>query len=266
MKDEELKQGMEYQEESWGSEENAGAERESLSNAEQDDAFDSSAGKKPVPKSLLIFAAVAILLIVVVCVAVSVNKFRGSTKPKEEDKVQEELPEWLKDTPTPIPFVYTAEEVAQLRLNGYTGPEIESYQNARVSAESLINKAMEERTALYEREIKPYMDSASEEFKELYANTWLGQEEITVSNEVNRYSKYTKVVNVDYVKLPSRGNQLFAKLELKSGMILFMNLTPEQYVRLDDAGNIVVEISYSVLPGGVTIVTGLKEVQITGGN
>lgn len=183
--------------------------------------------------------------------------------PKSKETEKEELPAWMDENYTVSTFCYTAEEIADLRLNGYTGKEIEDYELMEVSAASLIEKAKANRQALYDSEVAPYLDSASKEFLELYENTWVGQPELNFDPDPMRYSYYSKTINVDYEKLPTRGHQLYLKLKLESGENLFMSVTPEQYLSYRDSGNIVVTIYYTKTGNGTVVVTKIEEVTLT---
>lgn len=205
-------------------------------------------------KLLIIGSSLVVLFLITIIVFIPKNN------KKEEDK----LPAWMDETYTvSSTFKYTAEEIADLRVNGYTGKEIEDYEQMEVSATQLIEQAKAERQAIYDSEVEPYLNSASKEFKELYANTWIGQPELVFDTDTMRYSYYSKNINVDYIKLPARGHQLFIKLQLESGENLFMNVTPEQYISYKDSGNIVVKIYYTKAGNGAVIVTAIEEVLIT---
>ncbi len=159
-------------------------------------------------------------------------------------------------------FQYTVEELAELRVNGYTVDEVETYEALEIPAGSLITDAELKRKELYEREIAPYLDAASDEYKELAADTWVGQTEFQLNDDVAAYRFHTEVWNVDYKKLPSRGNQLFLKLTLEDGRVLFMAVTPEQYLGLSESGNIVVQVRYTTLGDGTQVVTQIVEKDI----
>lgn len=217
-------------------------------------------GKKEV--SLRFKVILGIVTLAIIFIAVVALKLKGSPSKGEGTEVTptEALPEWLVEPPVVSAFEYTAEEIALLRLNGYTGDEIEAYEAARINAAELIEDAQAARQVQYEEEIEPYMDSASEEFKELRDSTWLGLDALEVDEETSKYTRYVEKHNVDYVKLESRGSQLILKLEMQSGRELFMFVSPEQYVRLKDSGNIVVMIEYIRMGNGEIVVTKIEEV------
>lgn len=204
------------------------------------------------PKKLIVIgcglAGLAIVAVMVVTLLQRVN-------PKEEDG-----PDWMDDAELEMQFSYTAEEVRELRDNGYTGDEIERYQTDEVSASELVEEAKARRRALYEEELAPYKDATSEEFKTLLSNTWAGGEELTYDGNVEMFERYSTTMNVDYVRLPARGSQLWLKLLLESGRVLFMSVTPEQYDTYRESGNIVVYVEYTVTGDGALIVTNMTEV------
>lgn len=202
------------------------------------------------------------VLLMLILITVITFKLKGRASVNKESAVTpaEILPEWLVEPPEVSAFEYTVEEVALLRLNGYTGNEIETYEAARVDASELIEEAQVARQIQYEQEIEPYMDSASEEFKELRDSTWLGLDALEVDEDTSKYTRYVEKHNVDYVKVEPRGSQLILKLEMQSGRELFMFVSPEQYVRLRDSGNIVVSIEYIRMGNGEIVVTKIEEI------
>lgn len=203
------------------------------------------------------------LILIVMCLMLMVHSCakRGDTDTTAESDSQTSKP-----TQTPVTinaFSYSIEELAALRTNGYTADEVEYYKSLEIPAESLVYDAQIKRQELYEEEIAPYMDAASDEYKELAADTWVGQEEFKLQTDIGDYRYYTEVWNVDYKKLPARGNQLFIKLTVEDGSAVFMNVTPEQYLRLNDSGNIVVTVKYTKMGNGGRVVTDVWEKDIS---
>jgi len=212
---------------------------------------------------LAMFGVIVVILILGYCLLSTMGK-DGKNKNNSNDEIP--------PTPTTDLFAniieqpvysYPPGDTATLRANGYTGAEIEDYAKAGVSVFDLVQQAQEERQKIYDAEIKPYLDGASEEFKALAADTWVGQSELTFSEDTTKYRYFSETHNVDYEKLPARGSQLFVKLELDvTGEILFMQVTPERYVTLRDSGNIVVTISLTKTGDGKRVITSIKEVSI----
>lgn len=158
-----------------------------------------------------------------------------------------------------IAFRYSAEELAQLRAWGYTGPEIEENQVNEVPAADLIEasrQAQEEARA-------SLANPESPEYLNLLNQTWLGEPSVNVPyvDSTTPYTVSTRRINADYVKVAAHGTNLMLKVQLPSGGHHFMEVTVTQWSRLADAGNIVVdytEISYN----GQIFITGMKEVEV----
>lgn len=208
-------------------------------------------GKSGSRKLLILGGAIAAILIVVLSIA------GGALIIKDK----QEGADFLEDIEETVPFAYTLDEVEALRLAGYTGDEIEEYEYAEQDAQYLIDEAEKERKKQYEKEIAPYFDSASEEFKSVYEDTWVGQPELTFDTNAEGYSYFVETMNVDYEKLPPRGNQLFIKFTLpNSEKVAFTTITPERWVTLNDSGNIVLSVSFTKTSDGKRIITDISEV------
>ena len=104
------------------------------------------------------------------------------------------------------------------------------------------------------------MDNASPEYKELMSKTWLGQEEMYLSEDVDSYAYYMETLNLDYEKLEPRGNQLYLKVFFNNGKAFFMTVTPQRYIELRERGNIVVKLEYTKTAAGQFIITNITEV------
>jgi len=215
---------------------------------------------KALNRKVVVFAAAGVGLILLVVLLIPKGDKSG------EDTMPTPSPEGTynvtQDDTVLGGFQYTVEELAELRVNGYTAEEVENYEALEIPAESLIMDAELKRKELYESELAPYLDAASDEYKELAADTWVGQTELQLSEDVAAYRFHMEVWNVDYKKLPPRGNQLFLKLTLDDGRVLFMVVTPEQYLRFSESGNIVVQVRYTSLGDGTQIITQITEKDI----
>lgn len=206
-------------------------------------------------KALLIGVVILIGALVSAIVIVSSNN-RAKQLAEEEKRRAEEL---LQEIEVEV-FEYSTEEKEALRLAGFTGDEIELFEFEEQDASELVTKEEEKRIALYEEEIKPYFDGASSEFKEMYENTWVGQKDVVIPKNQSGNMNYEETYNVDYEKLPSKGNQLWIKYYLSEKSICFMNVTPERYVELADSGNIVVKVRFTKLSDGTRIITSSQEI------
>ncbi len=207
-------------------------------------------------KKTLMAAAVVAIALVLLVIAVIISCVINNKKAKEEQRRAEELlQEELEEV-----FEYTNAQVEALRNAGYTGKEIETFEYEEQDFDSLIKSAEAARKQIMEKEILPYFDNASEEFKELYANTWIGQKELKYDTSEEGYTRHSTTINVDYEKLPARGHQLFIKYYLKNGDACFMYITPKRYAELNDSGNIVLRIEYIQTADKKQIVVSAEEV------
>ncbi len=145
-------------------------------------------------------------------------------------------------------FAYTSDELNQLRAMGYTGTEIEEFQSYGYDFEYLAELAEDAREAYIEEKVKPLFDTASEEYKQNYYNTWLGmplREDMDLFRDDVGNMQETR--NLDYEKVPVHGYQVFLKVYLddrEHAEYFFMQVSPERYVQLNDSGNIVVTYTY----------------------
>lgn len=165
-------------------------------------------------------------------------------------------------TPTPTSAAsvwFTDEERYELRLVGYTGWEIEEFAENEMLSTVLIESAKARRQAQLEEEMKPYIDSQSEEYKELAATTWVGLDELEVDNNTDSYRYRTRTANLDYEKIIPKGKQLFIKIYLEDGSYCFMQISPEDWLELEEVGNIVVTISYIIMGNDMEVITDIEE-------
>ena len=158
-------------------------------------------------------------------------------------------------------FAYTADEIANLRKVGYTGDEIESYEQQSMPASDLISQAEAEREAWVQEAVAPYFDTASEEWKNFMNTTWYGLPKVESYNPdplSSQIINYT--LNADYEKVESYGHQLFIKIYLNAeGDYAFMITTPDRYAELADSGNMVVNITYTQTGDGQKFITNIVE-------
>lgn len=210
------------------------------------------------PAMMKVLAIAAGVLVVFILVGMISSK----KKPKKDENPTPQESTYQPPVELNV-FHYTIEELAELRNNGYTAEEAEYYESLEIPAESLILDAQQKRQELYESEMAPYMDVASEEYKELAADSWVGQQAFEVGGDLSDYRYYSEVWNVDYKKLPARGSQLFIKLVSPEGEVLFMSVTPEQYLNLRDTGNIVVNVKYTQMNADVKVITEISEKKIS---
>lgn len=157
-------------------------------------------------------------------------------------------------------FQYSPEDIQRLRDNGYTGDEIESYQEREFDVETLIEQAEMRRQALYDAEVKPLLDGASDAYKNLQENTWVGfGNQLDLSN-LGEGMNYHGTYNCDYAKVPPYGNQLYIKLYAQDlNLIFFTTVTAERYLELQDKGNIVMNIEYTDYGNGRIVINDVSE-------
>lgn len=197
------------------------------------------------PGKKLIFVIVGILLVFGIAAVVIL----GSGKKEETDMPDESLNEleWL-DPVNQETFLYSPEEITNLRAAGYTGDEIESYQSQQTPAEDLIKQAEAERDAWVQEAIAPLYDTASDEYKHYVSQTWLTLPQRTdMADWTMIGAEYAVDQNLDYEKIDVYGNQMFIKVYLDDNAHeswFFLNVSPTEWNQLNDAGNIQVHYTY----------------------
>ena len=173
----------------------------------------------------------------------------GSGKKEETNTPDESLEdlEWL-DPVNQETFLYSPEEITNLRAAGYTGDEIESYQSQQTPAEDLIKQAEAERDAWVQEAIAPLYDTASDEYKHYVSQTWLTLPQRTdMADWTMIGAEYAVDQNLDYEKIDVYGNQMFIKVYLDDNAHeswFFLNVSPTEWNQLNDAGNIQVHYTY----------------------
>ena len=151
--------------------------------------------------------------------------------------------------PTSIPWMYTSAEIEKLREVGYTGTEIEQFNNNKVSFQMLYDTAVQKRDAWVQEAVAPLYDETSDEFKQKLNNTWLGLPENNVMDDWGiTYGNYTVRKNLDYEKVKPHGGQLYIKVyfadKMDIGDYFFVNVTPDEWSKLRDKGNVIVSYRY----------------------
>lgn len=177
-----------------------------------------------------------------------------ATSPTKESKIVDETK-------------YTNDDLVKLRGAGFTGEEIEQMQSEGKSVDSALSDSKIAK-AEYLRDLYPELkpkvtDSTSEAYKTLLKNTWLGGDYRPVAKDPNvMYTAKTVRENSRYVREAPNGGQLQIKLTLKNGDIIFLNVHPERYEKLDDEGNMVIDYD-DVTYGNYHYYINIKEVPIT---
>lgn len=201
-------------------------------------------GKK---KTALIVAGVVIVLLL--GLVFIITKFGGK---KSDDDVTP-VDEWNEDdfdwiVPEEEVFSYNTEQRDILREMGWTADEIEAAEANGTPASTLIKQAKAARNAYVQMTLAPMYDTASDEYKHFIEQTWLTLPQRDDMNEwQNIAAYYQDRKNFDYEKIDVYGKQLFIKVYLDDNLHedwFFITVTPEEWDRLDDFGNIVVNYTY----------------------
>ena len=199
--------------------------------------------KLPMSKPMaLVIGGVAVVTAIGIALIVS----RGTPRNEEVvDEWNESDYDWV------VPDTYYSYDIAQieeLRSMGYTGEEIENAQAQQIPAADLIRQARAARNAYVQMTLAPMYDTASYEYKEFIEQTWLTLPERDDMYEWQNLASYYDVrKNLDYEKVDVYGSQLFIKVYLDDNYHedwFFCLVTPEEWARLDDYGNIVVNYTY----------------------
>lgn len=163
-------------------------------------------------------------------------------------------------------FSYSMDERDLLRVNGYTADDIERFEIEERNPSELIKESESRRKELYDYEIKPYLDGASDKYKSLESMTWIGTGDMSpliLNTETINYEERYGSYNCDFIKIPPKGSQLFVKLDLMDfNKEIFMTMTPERYNELPESGNIVVVIEYNKYADDSILVTDVQEKDI----
>lgn len=146
-------------------------------------------------------------------------------------------------------YEYTSDQIAQLRAAGYTGDEIEQHASTMTPFEDLIRQAEAARDAYIQDAIAPLYDTASDEYKHFISQTWLALEKRTdIYDWKITAMNYAKRENLDYEKVGVYGNQLYIKVYLDDfnhDDWFYCLVTPEEWNKLNDAGNVIVNYTYA---------------------
>lgn len=225
------------------------------------DSDDSDDGSQTLGRKKMII--IAVIAAVIVTGIVSITLFSSMKKNKEET-AQKHADELLADDSENevVTFYYTDDELRELRAAGYTGLEIEDFEMNEQDVSMLLKEAAALRQATYEKEILPYFDNASDEFKMLMRNTWVGQEEFEIDDDISNWTYHIETVNADYNKITSSGMQCFIKFYLPDGTSGFTFIEPKRYKNLAESGNIVLSIEYTILTDGTKVITKVTEISI----
>ncbi len=212
---------------------------------------DNSKDKNPMMMKAIVFGIAALVGVIAI---VGMSMYLTQRK----EKVQNDWVDSIGEVDSE--FTYSDSEVELLRLNGYTGYEIEEYAALGYPADSLVEEAEAERESLLAEEYADLLDSASPEYQELRNKTWLGQKEFPIDEGTEPLTKYTQNMNLDYEKVTASGYQLWLKLYVKEDLAVFMTVSPDRWNSLSDSGNIVVQLEYVKMENGYIVITNITEI------
>ena len=212
---------------------------------------DNSKDKNPMMMKAIVFGIAALVGVIAI---VGMSMYLTQRK----EKVQNDWVDSIGEVDSE--FTYSDSEVELLRLNGYTGYEIEEYAALGYPADSLVEEAEAERESLLVEEYADLLDSASPEYQELRNKTWLGQKEFPIDEGTEPLTKYTQNMNLDYEKVTASGYQLWLKLYVKEDLAVFMTVSPDRWNSLSDSGNIVVQLEYVKMENGYIVITNITEI------
>lgn len=208
-------------------------------------------------KKLLIIAIAGVAGVIFLLLGLSIPR-KGTSSTEEELMMHADE---LLDEGFEPDYRYTDEETQMLREAGYTGWEIEDFAFDEIDAQLLINAASDARKAKYEKELLPYLSGASDEFKELYTKTWVGQDSFEIPNDDElTWRGVVENVNADYEKITASGTQCIVKCTLPNLSTVFIFIRPERYRELEDKGNMVLRLEYIIMSNGTSVVVNAEEI------
>ena len=218
-------------------------------------------GFKPTKTFVMIVAGVIILGLIIFIV------FTSSGAEEDIPDISEEELEWILSESQ---YSYTADQIERLRTVGYTGKEIEEFEKLQMDINELVKEATAKRDAWVQEAIAPLYDSTSQEYKDFISQTWLTLPKRNDTDDWDNIANYYPVKdNLDYEKVETYGNQLYIKIYLDDNEHddwFFLNVTPEDWARLKDAGNVIVTYTYCtryLLVGQNTLIEDFENIFIT---
>lgn len=167
------------------------------------------------------------------------------------------------ETQPTFSVTYTSAELKALRKWGYTASELEIASRDGLTPQELVDSARADREEAQKEALAAVSDTASDEYKKLLNQTWLGGEPLDVSQFTADYVYNTeeRTEIADYEKCDPHGEQCFIKVYLDNGDAAFMQVTPQRFNELPDTGNMVVVID-DVTLNDVTVITSITEQRV----
>lgn len=155
----------------------------------------------------------------------------------------------------------TTEETEELRRLGYTGDEIQLALDWGMNYDALVEHATELRNDEAKAALQRMSDTAGPEFKEIMNYTYMGQADCnnpTGDRQDYEESRTSVKINSDYVKCPTKGNQLWLKCHIATDAYVWYQCSPVRWLTLPDEGNIVLNIEFWLLNDDAYVVS-IKE-------
>lgn len=216
-----------------------------------DDSGDNSGkGFKFTGKTALGLVGVVLIIVVVFIIIASMGKKEKSNEEEQptDTIVPDDELEWIiDDSPTTAFVNYSDAEVEELRGLGYTGTDIEEASSSNIPFRDLVKEAKAKRDAYVLETYSKILDTTSEDFKYYTSQTWLTLPQRSDMNDWTQTSEYSVRKNLDYEKIDVHGNQLFIKVYLDDNLHedwFYLNVTPEEWLMLQDYGNVIVNYTY----------------------
>lgn len=245
-------------------------EEESTEQTQEQEAPAEQQTKKVVSPKILVGVGIGVIALTGVIFSVAMVTRKAHDKKLEDEQFEQvkavyESDKQMQEQETePVSSVmYSDKELHALRKWGYTASEIQKASDDGLSAKSLVESARADREEAQKEALAAVSDTASDEYKQLLAQTWLGGEPLDISgfdtSIVYEYNTHTEIV--DYDRVEPRGEQCFVKCYLDDGNAAFMPVKPDRFNSLADHGNMVVDITDCEV-NGVKVIVEIAEQRV----
>lgn len=215
-------------------------------------------------KAIAIIIGIVIGLVIMIALTIVIMTKKSSSRkevPVEEtsEVIDTSEDEWVS---APTSF-YTEEDRELLRKWGFSGEEIQSYEEQQVPANDLVEKTKKDQIEAQQEVLNALDNKKSKAYKKLIANTWLELDPVTgtFSSDPTDYAEFEAVDNADYSKVPARGNQFWLRITLSDKTVIFMPVSPYEYASKEKSGNINIRYRY-FLCNEVKYISYIEEIQI----
>jgi len=207
-------------------------------------------------KTGLYLIAIAIAVVVVgVVIATLVPKNKAETDIAEPEPTTSQVVETV--------FEYLPDEMLKLHAYGYTTEEILAAEEIQKPADVLVEEAKVKIAEIQSELTSGTGGSLVDPALAGIVSAILSNQGLDKIQPLANSGDWTSEVrkeNIDYVKLPTYGSQLFIKLDITGFNDVLMSVEPERWVELKQSGNIVVEYIVTFYNGN-EIITSVEEVQ-----